>query len=673
MPMTKYIDFPEFDLPIDDIPSRLNEILTAHRAKLKEILKEKKLTWNNLIYPLEMMRIRLHRFWSIVSHLNAVKNSQKLRKVYTPCLLKINQYQTDLLHNPKLYKAIKSLHRTQFKKLNTAQKAVLKQYLLDFKLAGAELTPKKKKTLQKLSNELAELQNKFSENLLDATHAWQKCIKDSKCLEGIPEYALSVAKKRAQDKKQSGFLLTLDAPCYLAVMTHAHSRELRKEMYTAFITRASDQGPLANKWDNGPVMTAILKKRLKLSNLLNFKQYAAYSLEPKMAKNTTTVLKFLNKLAKASMSAARDEFEQIKQAAADENMTNLQPWDIAYYSEKLRKKNYDISQEALRPYFPVETVLNGLFKILRKIFLISFKPLNDINTWHDSVQVYAVYNKKKDLLGVLYLDLYTRPEKRGGAWMDECSSRQVITKNQVQLPIAFVNCNFQPPVKKKPALLSYDDVLTFFHECGHALQHLLTEVNYSEVSGINGIPWDAVEIASQFLENYAWQKPCLNLICSHYKTGKKIPQKLFNRLIKAKNFQSALHMCRQLEFSLFDFRLHMEFNPRIKNQIQKILDDVRKKISVTPQVSFNRFQNGFAHIFAGGYAAGYYSYKWSEMMSADIFSLFKRKGIFDKKTCLNYKNTFLSKGASIDVSTLFKRLMKREPNVKALLEDLNIG
>jgi oligopeptidase A len=419
-------------------------------------------------------------------------------------------------------------------------------------------------------------------------------------------------------------------------------------------------------------MAAILKKRLKLANILNFKQYAAYSLAPKMAKSTTTVLKFLNNLAKASLPQAREEFEKVKQAAADENITDLQPWDIAYYSEKLRKKNYDISQEILRPYFPTQKVLDGLFKTLRKTFLITLKPLTDVNTWHASVQVYAVYDEKKNLRGVLYLDLYTRPEKRSGAWMDECSSRQAITNNEIQLPIAFVNCNFQPPMKKQSALLSYDDVLTLFHECGHALQHLLTEVNYSEISGINGIPWDAVEIASQFLENYAWQKPCLNLISSHYKTGEKIPQKLFNRLIQAKNFQSALHMCLQLEFSLFDFRLHMEFDPRIKNQIQKILDDVRKKIGITPQVSFNRFQNGFAHIFAGGYAAGYYSYKWSEMMSADIFSLFKRKGIFDKKTCLNYRNTFLSKGASVDVSILFKRLMKREPNVNALLEDLNI-
>jgi len=618
MPITKYIDFPAFDISIDDIPSRLNEILVSHRAKLKEMLGEEKFTWNNLIHPLEMMSIRLHRFWSIVSHLNAVKNSPELRKVYTPCLLEINKYETDLLHNPKLYKAIKSIHRTQSKKLNTAQKEVLKQYLLDFKLAGAELTSAKKKVLQKISNELAELRNKFSENLLDATHAWHKQITDVKLLEGMSAYALSAAKKRAQDKKQAGFLLTLDAPCYIAVMTHVHSRELRKEMYTAFITRASDQGPFAKKWDNAPVMTAILKKRLKLANLLNFKQYAAYSLAPKMAKNTTMVLKFLNNLAKASLPQAHEEFKQIKQMATDENIIDLQPWDLAYYAEKLRKKNYDISQEILRPYFPAQKVLDGLFKILRKTFLITLTPLTDVNTWHASVQVYAVYDGKKNLLGVLYLDLYTRPEKRGGAWMDECSSRQAITKNEVQLPIAFVNCNFQPPVKQQPALLSYDDVLTLFHECGHALQHLLTEINYSEISGINGIPWDAVEIASQFLENYAWQKPCLNLISSHYKTGEKIPQKLFNRLIKTKNFQSALHMCRQLEFSLFDFRLHMEFNPRIKNQIQKVLDDVRKKISVTPQVPFNRFQNGFAHIFGGGYAAGYYSYKWSEMMSADI-------------------------------------------------------
>ena len=644
----------------------------AHETQLKEILKVKKFTWDNLIHPLQIMDVELNRFWSVVSHLNSVKNSPELRKVYTPCLLKINKHKTDLLHNEALYKAIKTLYRTGSKKLTVVQKAVLKKYLLDFKLAGAALTPAKKKTLQKLSNELAALENKFSENLLDATHAWQKHITDIKQLNGVPEYALSSAKKRAQDKKKSGFLLTLDLPCYIAVMTHAHSRKLREEIYTAFTTRASEQGPLANKWDNGPVMNSILRKRLKLANILNFKQYAAYSLASKMAKNTTTVLKFLNNLAKASLPQAREEFEQIKQIAQEDNIVDIQPWDIGYYSEKLRKKNYDISQEMLRPYFPIQKVLHGLFKILQKMFSITFIPLKDVNRWHASVTTYAIQSEKKKVLGVLYFDLYTRPEKRGGAWMGECRSRQIIAKNEIQLPIAFVNANFQPPVKEKPALLSYDDVLTLFHECGHALQHLLTEINYSEISGINGIPWDAVEIASQFLENYAWQRPCLNLISGHYQTGKKIPQKLFNRLIKAKNFQSALYMCRQLEFSLFDFKLHMEFNPRIKNQIQKILDEIRKHISITPQVPFNRFQNGFTHIFSGGYAAGYYSYKWSEMMSADIFSLFKRRGIFDKKTCASYKNTFLAKGASIDVSVLFKRLMKRGPNIRALLDNLNI-
>jgi oligopeptidase A len=672
MVTTQYIDFPTFDIPIDDIASTLDGILIANKTQLKYLLAEKKVTWHNLVHPLEMMEMRLHHFWSIVTHLNAVKNNPMWRKVYTPCLLKVNQYKNDLLHNQQLYHAIKSIHRTQFKKLNSAKKAVIEQYLLDFKLSGATLPLLKRKQLKKLSSELATLTNTFSENVLDATHAWHKQITTAKPLAGIPEYALSAARKRAKDKKQDGFILTLDMPCYIAVMVYAKSRPLREEMYTAFITRASDQGPLAEKWNNGPVMVEILKKRLKLATLLKFKQYAAYSLAPKMAKNTTQVLKFLNDLVKASLPQAKKEFEQIKQAALADGIVDIKPWDIAYYSEILRKKHYDISQEALRPYFPAEQVLAGLFKILKKLFSITLSPLKDVDVWHECVQAYTVHDENKKLLGLVYLDLYTRCEKRGGAWMDECRSRQIIQKGEIQLPIAFVNCNFQPPVKKHPALLSHDDVLTLFHEFGHALQHLLTEINYSEVSGINGIPWDAVEISSQFLENYAWQKSCLNLISGHYQTGKKLPQKLFNRLARAKNFQSALQMCRQLEFSLFDFRLHMEFNPRIKNQIQKILNSVREKVSVTPQVPFNRFQNGFAHIFSGGYAAGYYSYKWSEMMSADIFSLFKRRGIFDQRTCERYKNTFLSKGASLDVSVLFKRLMKREPNIKALLEEENI-
>jgi oligopeptidase A len=667
------IELPEFNIDIQGIPEKLAQILNANRRELKQLLTQTKFTWDNLIHPLEMMQVRLHGFWSIVSHLNSVKNTPEFRKVFSPCLLKVNQYHTQLWHNSKLYRAVRFIYRTQFKTFTRAQQSVIKHYLLDFKLAGAHLSESDQSKLKKLSNELVSLQNKFSENLLDATHGWYKHVTNKAALAGMSEYAIGAAKDAAKVKKRKGFVLTLDVPCYLAVMTDAHSRTLREEMYTAFTTRASDQGPMPDRWDNTFIIQEILKKRFKFAGVLGFKQYASYSIASKMTTNTTQVLKFLKDLLKVSLPQAKEEFQHIQKIAAQDGIDTVQPWDIAYYSEILRKKYYCISEEILRPYFPVETVLHGLFKILKKLFFITFTPLSQVDVWHSSVLTYAVYDEKKKLRGVLYLDLYTRSEKRGGAWMDECRSRQILSPGHIQLPIAFVNCNFQPASRSKPALLSHGDVSTLFHEMGHALQHLLTTMQYSEISGINGIPWDAVEIASQFLENYVWQKSCLNLISKHYQTGKKLPKRLFNQLVKAKNFQSSMMMCRQLEFSLFDFRLHMTFNPKIKNHVQKILDDVRQKTSVTPCASFNRFQNGFSHIFSGGYAAGYYSYKWSEMMSADIFSLFERRGIFDRKTALLYRNAFLSKGASEDVLVLFKHLMKREPNVKALLRDLNIG
>jgi len=667
------INSPQFsDINPSEIPKTLNGILKANRAKLKSLLSQKKFTWDNLLKPLEMMETQLHNFWSVISHLNGVKNNASLRKAYQACLPALSKYSTDLSHNEKLYRAILAIKRTQYKKLNQAQKAIIEHELLNFKLSGVNLPPKKKKRFSELCEKLSKLSNQFSNNVLDATHAWFKQVEDKKLLSGIPKHAIDLAKQQANLKKLKGWVFTLDLPSYIAVMTYADSRELRQEMYFAYTTRASDQGPNKGKHYNTLIMQSILKIRLELAKLLGFKNYAEYSLASKMVKKTKTVITFLNDLVKHGLSAAKKEFKKIKELAKKNNIEDIQPWDVAYYSEKLKKVQFNISDEMLRPYFPEDKVVDGLFKIIFKLFKVTIKSIQGLDIWNKDVKVYGLYNNTKNLMGIVYFDLYARTNKRAGAWMDECRTRQMLDENELQLPIAFINCNFNPPVGRAPALLSHDDVLTLFHEFGHATQHLLTQMKYADVSGLNGIPWDAVEIASQFLENYAWQKSCLKLISKHYKTGKMLPGRLFNQSLKAKNFQSAMQMIRQLEFSLFDFRLHMEFNPKIKNQIQKILDQVRNKISVIPQASFDRFQNSFSHIFSGGYAAGYYSYKWSEMMSADIFDLFHQKGLFNAKISQRYLNTFLAKGGSEEPEILFKRFRGRAPNIKALLKDQGI-
>ncbi|OGT94794.1 MAG: oligopeptidase A, partial [Gammaproteobacteria bacterium RIFOXYB2_FULL_38_6] len=441
---------------------------------------------------MEKMETRLHHFWSVISHLNNVQNSEDLRKIYEACLPVLSKYSTELSHNEKLYRAVLSIKRTQFSTLDTAQKTIIKHELLGFKLSGVNLPIKKKKKFAALCKKLSKLSNQFSNHVLDATHAWTKHIIDKKLLAGIPAYAVESAKAQAKLKKLNGWVFTLDAPSYIAVMTYADNRKLREEMYFAYTTRAT------KKFNNTPVMQSILKSRLALAKLLGFKNYAEYSLAVKMVKKTQTVMHFLNDLVKHGLAQAKKEFEAVKSLAEKNNVNNIQAWDVAYYSEKLKKEQFNISDEMFRPYFPETKVVNGLFKIIFKLFHITLKPVKNFDVWDRNVKVYALY-QKKNLIGIVYFDLYARSNKRSGAWMDECRTRQLLNQNELQLPIAFVNCNFNPPAGKTPALLSHDEVITLFHEFGHATQHLFTQMKYSAVSGLSGIPWDAVEIASQFL------------------------------------------------------------------------------------------------------------------------------------------------------------------------------
>ena len=659
----------------EEIEPKLDQLLKSNRQKIQELLQQQKpFSWDNLMHPLEDVEDLLNEFWEPIAHMNAVVNTPALRDVYNACLPKLTDYYTELSHDQKLYEAIGSIEqRLEYQRLNQPQRKVIDNELRDFKLSGIALPEAKKKHFAKLSKQLARLNSKFEENILDATQGWTKHITDEKKLAGLPEHAIAAAKQAAEQRQKEGWIFTLEAPSYFAVITHAKSRRLREEIYHAFCTRASDQGPTASRWDNSDVMQDILKCRLELSRLLGFNNFAEYSLATKMVKTPQEAIDFLNQLVDASLPKARAEFKDLSEFSKKElGIKKLEIWDVTFASEKLRQHRYAISQEELRPYFPEPQVLQGLFDIVDRLFNVRIEELHTVDVWHQDVRCFALYDVKGELRSYFYFDLYARGNKRGGAWMDDARPRHRLNNSELQLPIAFVTCNFNPPVGKDPALFSHIDVVTLLHEFGHALQHMLTKIDYVDVSGINGIPWDAVEVASQFLENWAWEKEPLKLLSKHYKTGEPLPDALFNKMHKAKNFQSAMLMVRQLEFALFDMYLHVEFDSHQNNQIQMILQKVRERVRVIPVPEFNRFQHAFSHIFAGGYAAGYYSYKWAEVMASDAFSLFEEKGIFDRNTAQHFLTYILEPGGSEDPAKLFKAFRGRGPTVDSLLKHSGI-
>ncbi len=665
-------DLPCFSaIDYTNIVSSLESLLQENIKKINDISSFSVThTWNSVMQPLGDMNDQLNQFWSPISHLNATINSPELRKVYQACLPKLSDYHTQISHNDVLYRAIKQMHDDEsFQQLDESQQKAIKNELRDFKLSGVALSAKNKQVFARLSKKLSTLSNQFEENVLDATQAWSKHISDQSSLKGLPDYALAAAQHAARSRKLSGWLLTLEAPCYIAVMTHADDRELRRELYVAFNTRASDQGPNASEWDNSPIMDQILSARRELAQLLGFKNYAEYSLATKMVQKPQQVIDFLEELKKYTLAKAKQDIQELQRFAAEHlQLTELQAWDIAYASEKLRSTRYTISQQDLMPYFPESQVVSGLFTVVKRLFGLQCEQVQHAEVWHPDVRCYALFDRGHQLRGYFYLDLYARENKRGGAWMDDMRSRRRNAAGKLQLPIAFITCNLNPPVAERPALFTHTDVETLFHEFGHALQHLLTTVDYSEVSGINGIPWDAVELPSQFLENWVWQKESLDMIARHYQTGESLPDALYQRMLAAKNFQAAMQMMRQIEFALFDMRLHIEFDPNQKGHLALILDQVRQAVSVFPTPSFNRFPNSFSHIFAGGYAAGYYSYKWAEVMAADAFALFEEKGIFDQHSAQLFQRYILEPGGSVDPATLYQSYRGRAPTINALLQ-----
>jgi len=630
-------------------------------------------SWDNLVQPLEDMDDELSRLWSPVSHMNSVVNSDELREAYNACLPLLSDYSTEMGQNEALFQAFRQIREGgEYARLEPAQQKVIDNALRDFRLAGVDLPADKKARYKTIQQELSGLTSKFSDNLLDATNGWHKQVTDEAALAGLPESSVGLAKQAAEERELEGWVFTLEFPSYYAVMTYSDNRELRKEIYQAYITRASDQGPNAGQWDNTEVMEKILDLRHELAQVLGFNSYAERSLATKMAPGPDKVLEFLRDLANRSLGMAREELDELRAFAREQGLDELQNWDIAYYSEKLQQQKYDFSQEDLKPYFPETRVIPGMFEVVKRLYGLDIKELSGVDSWHKDVRFYEIKNEAGELRGQFYLDLYARSKKRGGAWMDECISRKRNADGSIQTPVAYLTCNFAAPVGGKPALLTHDEVITLFHEFGHGLHHMLTRIDYVSVSGISGVAWDAVELPSQFMENWCWEREAVDLISGHYESGDKLPDDLYNKMYAARNFQAGMQMVRQLEFSMFDFRLHLEHNPKEGARIQEILDEVRAEVAVVPQPAYNRFQHSFAHIFAGGYAAGYYSYKWAEVLSSDAFAKFEENGIFDRKTGLEFLECILEQGGSREPMELFKEFRGREPEIDALLRHSGI-
>ncbi|MGO2342502.1 MAG: oligopeptidase A, partial [Vibrio litoralis] len=624
--------------------------------------------------PLTETDDRLSRLWSPVSHLNSVQNSEELREAYEACLPLLSEYGTWVGQHKGLYEAYKALKASdEFASLNTAQQKSITDALKDFELSGIGLPANEQKRYGEISKRLSELGSKFSNNVLDATMGWTKHITDEAELAGMPESAMAAAKANAEAKELDGWLLTLEMPSYIPVMTYCDNQALRQEMYEAFVTRASDRGPNAGKWDNTEVMAEELKLRHEIARLLGFSSYAEKSLATKMAETPAQVLEFLNNLATKAKPQGEREVEELRQFAEQEcGVTELNLWDIAYYSEKQKQKLFQISDEELRPYFPESKAVSGLFEVLNRVFGMTVTEKTGVDVWHESVRFFEITDNQGQLRGSFYLDLYAREHKRGGAWMDECRVRRTLADGTTQSPVAYLTCNFNKPVGDKPALFTHDEVVTLFHEFGHGIHHMLTQVEVAAVSGINGVPWDAVELPSQFLENWCWEEEALSFISGHYQTGEALPKEMLDKMLAAKNFQSAMFILRQLEFGLFDFTLHSQYDPEIGAKVLETLADVKSKVAVLPSLEWNRFSHAFSHIFAGGYSAGYYSYLWAELLSSDAYSRFEEEGIFNKETGQSFLNNILEMGGSEEPMELFKRFRGREPKIDALLRHAGI-
>ncbi len=670
-PLLDISGLPRFaEIKPEHVTPAVDELLTRNRALTVKLLADKTPpTWENFVQPFEDANEHLSRVWGQVGHLNMVMNGPELREVYNANLPKVTQYYAELSQNLALYQKYKAIRNgTAYTALNAEQRKVIENELRDFRLGGAELPDEKKARFLAIQEELSELTSKFSDNLLDATNAYTCVIVDDKEISGIPADERQVAAEAAQEAGKNGWLFTLKAPSYGPVIQYADNRSLRERMYRAYTTRASEQLTEGSKadWDNTPLMSQILKLRAELAQMLGFASYAEFSLASKMADSPTQVAEFLLELAQRAKPFAEKDLEELREfATAELGLQELRAWDVGYVSEKLRQQRYAFSEQEVKQYFPEDAVLSGLFGLVETLFGLGIKS-STAPVWHEAVRFFGIRDNKGNLIGQFYLDLYARASKRGGAWMDDAITRRRTAKG-IQTPVAYLNCNFASPLGGKPALFTHDEVITLFHEFGHGLHHLLTQVEELGVSGINGVEWDAVELPSQFMENFCWEWDVLQGMTRHSETKEKLSRALFDKMIAAKNFQSGLQMLRQIEFSLFDLRLHSDYDANGKLSVQQLLDEVRAEVAVLMPPAFNRFQNSFAHIFSGGYAAGYYSYKWAEVLSADAYSLFEENGVLDAATGSHFREQVLAVGGSRDAMDSFIAFRGREPRIDALL------
>jgi oligopeptidase A len=679
-PMLADAPLPLFDqITLEHFEPALDEVLADNRRLVESLLKDNNFTWQEFAYPLETADDRLNNVWSVISHYNAVLNSDELREIYKRLIAKLTEYNTEMGQNKALFDAYQSLAESEeYGSLNQAQQQSIKHIIRGFKLSGVALEDAQKEEYSKLKKDMSELTNSFSENVLDATQSWTLYFENAEPLKGLPGSALQLLESQAKAQgKESGYLITLDIPSYLPVMTYCDDASIREKLYQAYLTRASDQGPDAGKWDNSENIQRIMSCRQSLAKLLSFENHAERSLATKMADSPQEVIEFLEQLAEKAIEYAKKEVEELKAFMKEEyGAEELNSWDVAYYSEKLRQARFDISQEELKPYFPVPVVIQGMFDVVEKLFGIQVKERSDVKTFHQDAAYYSIYSEGEEIAG-FYLDIYARKDKRGGAWMADCRNRRRLEDGSIQMPVAFLACNFTPPVEDEngglaDSLLTHNEVTTLFHEFGHGLHHMLTKVDVAGVAGIAGVPWDVVELPSQFLENWCWQEASIAMISGHHKTGEPLPKALLDKMLSAKHFQSGMMMMRQLEFALFDFILHRDYSEAEGTDILAVLESVRERVAVIRPPEYTRFSHSFSHIFAGGYSAGYYSYKWAEVLAADAFSRFEEEGIFNSETGLDYRQKVLEVGGSIEAIDMFTNFRGRKPSVEPLLKQAGI-
>jgi oligopeptidase A len=663
-PLLTAAELPRFgDIKPEHVEPALREVLQDHRRRIDDLTHVAAPSFANVVAPLESMQHRLARTWSPVSHLNSVANTPELRDSYNNCLPLLSDFQTDLAHSEPLYRAYAQVAEREAATLAPAQRRLLDLALRDFKLAGVALDKVRKQRFKAIMAELTSLGAKFEENVLDATKAWSHAVSDRAQLAGLNATIVAQAEKRARDAGQSGWLLGLDQPTYVAVLTDAESPPLRRAFYEAWSTRASDQGPNATRWDNSAVMEKILALRHELARLLDFANYAELALATRMARQPAEVRELLDRLGAAARPAAERELAELTKFAG---VTRLDPWDVSYWAEKLQRKLFAVSQEELRPFFPLPRVLDGLFALVGKLFHIGIAEQGGVPLWHPDVRYFVITDAANNAVGGFYLDPYARNNKRSGAWMDECRGRMHID-GQDSLPVAYLVCNFLPPAAEHPALLTHDDVVTLFHEFGHGLHHMLTRIDYPSIAGINGVAWDAVELPSQFLENFAWQPQVLSALAHHWQSGAALPAETQRQLIATRSFHAGLATLRQLEYALFDFRVHSEYDPARGGRVLETLNEVRRQVAILQPPEWNRFPHSFSHIFAGGYAAGYYSYKWAEVLAADAFAAFEESGVFDAVVAKRFLDAILSRGGSCDPLDAFIEFRGRKPDIEPLL------